>query len=134
MKYILLKKLFLLPIFFLSMTASSSTNSKAQAEVEIASAENKQLGELVVISEWCPDNYLMEKSDANVILKYVDKEIKKRISVNRSTAEEVNKAINEAEMMFSMISNDYTLRSEAEKLCFIGSLLGKALQGKKDRY
>jgi hypothetical protein len=116
------------------MTASSSTISKAQAEVEIASAENNQLGELVVISEWCPDNYLMEKSDANVILKYVDKEIKKRISVNRSTAEEVNKAINEAEMMFSMISYDYTLRSDAEKLCFIGSLLGKALQGKKDRY
>ena len=76
----------------------------------------------------------MERSDANVLLKYVDKEIKKRISVDRSTAEQVNKAINEAEMLFSMISNNYALNSEAETLCFIGSLMGKALQGKKDRY
>ena len=76
----------------------------------------------------------MERSDANVLLKYVDKEIKRRISVDRSTAEQVNKAINEAEMLFSMISNNYALNSEAETLCFIGSLMGKALQGKKDRY
>ena len=37
-------------------------------------------------------------------------------------------------MLFSMISNNYALNSEAETLCFIGSLMGKALQGKKDRY
>ena len=134
MKYNLLKKFFVLPIFFLSMTASSSMISKAQAEAEIASSENELLGQFVVLSEWCPDNYLMERSDANVLLKYVDKEIKKRISVDRSTAEQVNKAINEAEMLFSMISNNYALNSEAETLCFIGSLMGKALQVKKDRY
>ena len=60
--------------------------SKAQVEAEIASSENELLGQFVVLSEWCPDNYLMERSDANVLLKYVDKEIKKRISVDRSTA------------------------------------------------
>ena len=34
-------------------------------------------------------------------------------------------------MLFSMISNNYALNSEAETLCFIGSLMGKALQGKR---
>ena len=134
MKYDLLKNFFLLPIFFLSMTANSSMISKAEAEAGIASSENELLGHYVALSEWCPDNYLMERLDANVLFKYADKEIKKRISVNSSTAEEVNKAVNEAEMLFSMISNNYALKSEAETLCLIASLMGKSLQGKKDRY